>query len=293
MTKGRHVRKVLIATLLVLSASLVVVPFARAVEPLPYASLSPPNGQVYAAQAQTGISWMLTGGPSAAIYVTVSVSRSNAVGSDGVTLSDLSQVDSFILGQSSTDVGVFRGVSHAGPSAWPNFAGTYYWQVQARWTEFPPYPALPTYHYAVSPIFAINIQAPPPPVQPTPTPPPTVTTTPTPPQRRAPSMIMVASDARYYVRTMIREQTGRTPRGLKYGCARLTTRSFRCRPSWYDRRYVYAGTATFRHFLEGRELYASATFTGLRATPSCAKRRSVKSCARRVRWREPAMFSAP
>jgi hypothetical protein len=97
---------------------------------------------------------------------------------------------------------------------------------------------------------------------------------PTPAASSQPTLAMRASDATFYVRRVIKDRTRRQSHNLRYGCARRTTRSFRCRPNWFDNRNLYAGTVTFTHFSEG----------GLRASRSCARRRSVKTCARSFRW---------
>jgi hypothetical protein len=91
-------------------------------------------------------------------------------------------------------------------------------------------------------------------------------------------------DATSYVRAVIRQRTRRQPRNLHYGCARLSTRSFRCRPTWRDSRNIYSATATFTHARAGRRIVARATFRGLRASRRCARTRTVRSCARPFRW---------
>lgn len=254
------------------ATALLAAPVAQAVEPLVLASVTPADGTVYAAQPQYGVSWQITGGPPAGASVTLSVSSTPATGTDGATLSDLNRVDFTILAASSTDVGVYQGVSNAGPGWWTNIPGTYYWQIHATWTEFPPYPASPIFHDAVSPIQRIVIQAP---QQPAPSQPAPVS---------QPSLAMSSTDAAYYVRALIRLKTKRQPHNLHYACGRVATRSFRCRPSWRDSRSIYAGTVKFTHFLESGQIVAHGAFNGLRASRSCLRTHSVKRCARSVHW---------
>ena len=74
---------------------------------------------------------------------------------------------------------------------------------------------------------------------------------------------MSLNQANSYVRTVVREHTGRTPYGLK----RSTV--------------FFAGTMTLND--PGGE-FINYGFRGLRAAESCIRRKSVKRCARNVRW---------
>jgi hypothetical protein len=141
------------ASCLVLSAAALVSSApAVAVDQLPYSSLSPVGGASFVAQSQQGSPWMMTA--PTRLQVFVRVSRTPAVGADGVTLSDLDMLDYFAMAESTTDPGVYQGVSGAGLGLWADVPGTYYWQVQASGL----YPLSGPY---VSPIFSIVIQAPP------------------------------------------------------------------------------------------------------------------------------------
>jgi hypothetical protein len=91
---------------------------------------------------------------------------------------------------------------------------------------------------------------------------------------------MTLTSAQSFVRRIIRRQTSRTPQNLKYGCVRRTSSTFRCESSWYDRRNIYAGTLTMND--QGDSIGYS--FRGLRASRSCMKHGSARTCARRVRW---------
>jgi hypothetical protein len=257
---------------------------AIAAESLPFTTMTPEDGAVVTQTAYGNVQWIVTGGPKDAYSISVRLSQTPDVGTDGQTLSDLHTVGLVGLGQSTTDVGVFRGASVPGPSTWTNYPGTYYWQASASWTEtIPDDPNTPIYdpkyvsHSALSQIRRIVVQAPQAPQAPAPTPQPQPTTSP---------LQMTAYQARYYTRTFIRQRTHRRPTALWYGCSRLSTRSFRCLPSWRDSRYSYRGTAQFRHFFgSDSKVYASARFDGRRARNSCLKGRSFSSCATAVHWR--------
>jgi hypothetical protein len=149
-------------------------------------------------------------------------------------------------------------------------AATYYWQVLATWTD-----ASGVFHSAASTIMRLVIGTPPP-----------VSAAPPAPggQASRTTLSMSLLDATYYVRTMIRRHTKRPPVKLHYGCARLSSRSFRCRPSWRDSRNTYSATATFSHTRAGGRIVARATVGGRRASRRCAQTRTV-TCARAFRWR--------
>jgi hypothetical protein len=96
---------------------------------------------------------------------------------------------------------------------------------------------------------------------------------------------MSAADATFYVRTVIRLRTKRTPARLRFGCARLATPTYRCRPTWRDSRSVYRATASFTHVRSGGRIVARTTVTGRRASRQCLRTRSFASCSTRFRWR--------
>ena len=179
-----------------LAAGTIAAAPAAAAEPLPFSTLTPDDGAVITQTASpAGVQWYLTGGPNDAYYIVVRVSSTPDVGSDGQTLSDLHQLDDFLLGKSSTDIGVFRGVSHGGAAAWPNYPGTYYWQASANWGDpSPPY----ALHTALGPIRRITVAAPQPPAAP-----------PAPPSTPPNPLLMTPSMARYFVRATIRRHTSR------------------------------------------------------------------------------------
>jgi hypothetical protein len=182
------------------------------------------------------------------------------------------------MGGSSTDVGVFRGVSNAGPTWWTNFPGTYYWQASANWTDYiaddpttPAYDAQTIYHQALTPIRRITVTAP---------------QQPTPPAAAPPNPLrMTTVMAQYFVRATIRTKTRREPIGLNYRCARSTVTAFVCHPAWRDRVFAYRGTAQMRNTRAvGTTVYARVRFDGKRAKRSCLRRKSFTRCAAKVHW---------
>jgi hypothetical protein len=277
---GQGAVRRLAGALIALAALLPFASGAHAAQPMPYSALSPDDGFAHtvsswprATDAEMFDFFVDTSSPPATIpFLILEVSTQNTPGQDG-TLADDFRVDYELLNRSDAYPTQFRArTSPAAP--WLAQPGTYYWQVSYSNYDYTTGCSPCIY---VTPVRSIQITPRPQPPQPVPT---------VPTQQSSPDLMMRTSDAHYYVRTMIRRKTGRTPRGLRYKCARLTTRSFRCRPSWHDSRYVFAGTAVFRHFLgSDRQVYASVSFSGLRASRSCVRRQGgVKSCAHRVRW---------
>jgi hypothetical protein len=270
-TSGRT-RTVLV--LLGAGLALLLVPAALAqVEPLVLAAATPADRAVVPPTPTGGVPWRVTvTGPPPGADVAVTVSTSPALGPDGVTLATDDRADFFFLSEHPSTPRTYTGLSDPGPNAWSATAATYFWQVTATWTE-----ASGVFHSAASEIRRLVIGTPPP------APPPSAPA-PSPSSART-TLAMNALDATYYVRTLIRRRTGRAPQALRYGCARLSSRSFRCRPRWRDSRNVYSATATLTHGRTGRRIVARATLSGLRASRRCVRSRSVRSCGRRFRWR--------
>lgn len=244
---------------------------AQAPEPLTLTNVSPANRAVVPPTPTGGIPWQVAGAPTGA-SVLVTVTSSPATGPDGVTLLDQNRVDFFFLSENDAAPGAYAGRSDPGPNAWSADAATYYWQARATWTD-----AAGVFHTAASGIVRLVIGTPPPAGQ---TPAPGGT-----PSRTRTTLAMSRLDAPYYVRRTIRQRTRRTPVRLRYGCVRRTSRSFRCRPTWRDSRNVYAATVTFTHARRGSRIVATGTFTGTRATRTCTRRRTVKACGQRFRWK--------
>jgi hypothetical protein len=261
-----------VVALLAAGAALLLAPAARAVDPLPLARATPADGAFVPPTPTGGIPWQIAiTGPPPGAEVRVTVATSRTLGPDGVLPTD-NRADAFVLAESPTTPGTYAGRSDPGPNAWSADAATYFWQVTATWTE-----ATGVFHSAASEVQRLVIGTPPP------APPPTA-------PGRSPSstrttLAMSSLDATYYVRTLIRRRTGRPPVALHYGCARLTSRSFRCRPRWRDSRNVYSGTATFTHSRAGSRIVASGTLSGRRASRRCTRSRTVRSCGRAFRWR--------
>jgi hypothetical protein len=257
--------------------AVVLAPPSQAVEPLALTGATPADGAVVAPQPTGGIPWQIGSAPPEA-SVLVTISTSPATAADGVTLADENRVDFFFLAESPTTPGAYSGLSDPGPNAWSGTAATYYWQMRATWTD-----ASAVFHTAASRIQRLVIGTAPPAAAPS-----------APGQPSAPgrspssartTLAMAAPDATYYVRTVVRQRTRRQPRNLRYRCARVSSRSFRCRPSWRDSRNIYSATVTFTHARTGQRIVARGTFKGRRASRRCTGRRTVRRCGRPFRWR--------
>ena len=98
-------------------------------------------------------------------------------------------------------------------------------------------------------------------------------------------MFLSSGEARRTVREVIRDETRRAPRALRYGCRRQDDVTFACASSWYDAKWIYAGTFDLT---EEVDVYTWA-FDGVRASRRCVSRyrsarTAAKRCARSVRW---------
>jgi hypothetical protein len=274
-----------VVALLCATAMLLLAPAAQAAEPLVLAASTPANNAFVPPTAVGGIPWQVAvTGPPPGANVAVTVSTIPALDADGVMPIE-SRIDFFFLSESPVP-GTYTGRSDPGPNAWSEIIATFFWQATATWTD-----AAGVFHSAAGPVQRLNVGTPPPP-----------SATPRPGAAGAPSrspssarttIAMNELDALYYVRLLIRRHTGRVPVGLHYGCAPLTSRSFRCRPRWRDSRNVYSGTATFTHTRRGSRIAVSGTLRGRRASRRCTRTRTVRSCGRAFRWRAPSAPRLP
>jgi hypothetical protein len=268
----------IVVTLLAAAAALALAPAAQAVDPLPLSNQNPANGAFRPPTPTGGISWQFTvTGPPPGADVAVTVSSSPVTGPDGTLPTD-NRLDFFFLSENPAAPGQFSGLSDPGPNAWSANLGTYFWQAVATWTD-----AAGVFHSAGSVIEKLTIGTPP--------------AAPPPSPNGGPggagagagdrtTLAMSSLDAPFYVRTLIRQRTKRTPVGIHYACKRLKSSSFRCRPTWRDRRNVYARTtATLTHVRAGGRVVAHVSLSGVRASRTCTRRRSVRSCGVRFRWR--------
>ena len=266
--------------LLAVTAALLLAPPALAVDPLTVSSTTPADRALVPPTPTGGISWQVTlsGVPDDA-NVSVTVRSDPMLGDDGVPLAAEGRDDFFFVPPTGAP-GTFFGRSDPGPNAWSAVVGTFYWQLLATWTD-----AAGVFHSAAGPVARVFIGTTlPPGAAPAPgTGTGTGTATGRPGVR--PTLGMTSLDPPYYIRALIRTHTKRTPARLRFGCARLNTRSFRCRPTWRDSRNVYSATATFTHSRSGGKVVARATVTGRRASRQCTRTRSVRACGRPFRWR--------
>lgn len=153
--------------------------------------------------------------------------------------------------------------------------GVWYWQVSYTAVDLGPAPTFtPTQTVHATPVFGFTI------ARPVPAPVPTLAPT-------APATFMTLFDANDYVPRIIRQKTGHPAHGLKRSCKRHSDAAFTCAISWRSTTglrpstLLYAGTLDLAGVRGGG---ASYHFRGLRAAESCVQRKSVKRCARTVRW---------
>jgi hypothetical protein len=257
-----------LALLLVLAAALLLTTSAGAADPLTITSSTPSDGDFRPPTPTGGIPFqvVLAGVPADA-NVSVTIASSATTNADGLLPTD-NRVDFFFLAQSGA-AGSYLASSDPGPNAWSADLGTYFWQVQATWTD-----AAGVLHSAAGPVERLSIGTPPP-----------GGTSPAPTGGRTRTTLAMSSvDAPYYVRQAIRRHTKRTATRLRFNCARLSSRSFRCRPTWRDSVGQYSATATISHSRRAGRIVATATVRGQRATRQCLRNGSLKSCRRAFRW---------
>ena len=144
---------------------------------------------------------------------------------------------------------------------WTLTPGTYYWQA---------------YYYGVlpsglagtftTPVYTVNVDKPP--------------------------LSLTLSQAKGDVPIAIKDQTHRTPYRLSRKCERRSQASFTCQVGWTTTNrllpstVIYAGTMTVSDAGLGDDgnSYFNYRFRGIRVGYRCARRHSIKACARSVRW---------
>ena len=235
---------------------------AAAAEPLPFTTMSPADGATFAPNT-ADIPFELSS-PNQRMIVDVEVATQNVPDQDGSFLGEFT-VDYFPLSRGDAAPGTYRGTSNS--SSWSRTPRTYYWQASAT-EERVEDGKIVSYKY-LGPVRTLTIKSPPPPVAPPAT---------------KPDLTMTPTDVRYYTKVFIRNKTRRAASGMRRQCSRRSYRSFGCTLSWRNRSLVYAGNAQYTHFNEGAEVFAQATFFGVRASIQCLRRLSVRQCSRPVRW---------
>jgi hypothetical protein len=91
---------------------------------------------------------------------------------------------------------------------------------------------------------------------------------------------MAATQARSYVRRIIRNRSHHTPVVDRYGCTRSSWSAFGCHARWHDAIKTYK--ATFR--LTDRGSTISYSVQGSDASRRCVRRHSFSQCAKKFRW---------
>lgn len=85
-------------------------------------------------------------------------------------------------------------------------------------------------------------------------------------------------DATATVRRSIKHGTTRSPFGLRRSCSRAGRVRARCRASWHDRRWIWAGT--FKLTIDPASSEVTYSFRGLRASKACLRNATAKRCSR-------------
>jgi hypothetical protein len=259
-----------VTVLAVLAAALALASPAGAVDPLSVTSTVPADGAFRPPTPSGGIPFQVViAGVPADANVSVTVSSSPATGPDGTLPTD-NRVDFFFLAPNGVPGG-YSALSDPGPNAWSADLGTFFWQLGATWTD-----AAGVLHSAAGKVERLSIGTPPPTPAPVPAP--------AGPARRT-SLRMTSLDAPFYVRALIRRHTRRATVRLRYNCARLSSRSFRCRPTWRDSRNQYSAVATIAHTRRAGLIAATASLRGRRASRRCLRSGTLRSCRRAFRWR--------
>jgi hypothetical protein len=257
-----------ITALAVVVAALLIASSAGAADPLSITSTVPANGAFRPPTPSGGIPFqVVVSGVPADAQVAVTVATNPATGPDG-TLPSTYRVDFFFLAPNGVPGG-FSALSDPGPNAWSADVGTYYWQLTATWTD-----AAGVLHAAAGKVEKLSIGTPP-----------AGTPAPAGGGSGRTTLAMSALDASYYVRQVIRRHTTRRAVRLHVNCARRTSRSFRCRPTWRDSRSQWSAVATVVHTRRAGRIVASTTVTGRRATRQCLRTGTLKSCRKPFRWR--------
>lgn len=253
--------------------------------PLNVASITPAPGQltsmnipIYGTGSQE-IEVVIPDRPGLTTGLTVEIASANVAGQDG-TLADDYRVAGTYGGLTPRDSNPAAYRGSVSSSAWSN-PGTYYLQLSAR-GYYPSCPGGPTESSCIyiSPVYTYTVVSPAPPAAPAPTAPAGTSGVSSTPEA-IPSPFLSLSETRSTIRRIIRSRARRQPQNLKYGCSREDDATFTCNSSWYDSRNLWA--LTF-YISADNEDVVSWNASGLKASRSCVKRRSVRRCARRVSW---------
>jgi hypothetical protein len=152
---------------------------------------------------------------------------------------------------------------------WGNIGQLYSGHTAGCDTHDPPDTQITGYTFTIGPMIGASPTAPavsPPPPAATPI-----------PQRGPAAFTWHLADANAATRHVIRNETHHTPMNLSRSCARTALDSFKCRVSWFDAKWVWAGTLKMTAG-STRTVVAFDEFDGLRASRACVRRKSVRRC---------------
>jgi hypothetical protein len=231
-------------------------------ESLPVTSSSPADGASVTPSPSSAVPFEVVSVHGAAGFL-VRVTTQNVLGDDG-TLSDLNMADEFALAESTTNFGVYQGVSLTGPTHWTNVPGRYYWQIFGYDSYFDPSTGTIVCHAYKSAVYTINVVAPsggsgsPPPI--------------------------TLSDAKRYATIMVRQRTHRTASGT-ISCSRVNSFTLHCNLAWTAGGYSYRASGRFWNYIASDgNAYWWYDFSGTRFALSCLAQHSRSWCGRHFRW---------
>jgi hypothetical protein len=230
---------------------------------LPIESATPANGA--AIPPAPSITFVFESAAAAAANrsLTLEVATQPTLGEDGTLAQEYTiSTDVFTRGDAFPSRFTYSTPSYV---SWPRTPGTYYWVAYCFCVGFGGYGGV----LAVSPVHTFTIAQP------------------TPPADEAPLKPITGTEARSYIRPVIRRKLGRQAYGLSAGCRAMSRRAAACEVRWRDTSrsrsttFQYRGTLRFETNLDGTYAYR---FTGTRARYTCVKSRSHARCSRSVRW---------
>ena len=230
--------------------------------PLPVSSSTPATGATVAPSPTMAVSFTLASPapPANGLDVlSVRVATQNTLGQNG-TLSDLNQVDDFALPESSTNFGVYHGVSNTGPTLWINTPGTYYWQAFGSFSYFDPGAGKVVCTAYASQVYTIRVQ------------PPSGPPTPTEPHA------LSFNDARSYAPQMIRRRTHRTVTRGSIRCTKIDRVTQRCHLAWSASGYKWQADGRFWNYLSNGKAYWWYDFKATRSWRMCVRRHHKTRC---------------
>ena len=244
-------------------------------EPLPVTSVSPTDGGSVTASSTAPFSYSIVSPVHMPGGLYVRVTSQNTLGQTG-TLSDLNMVGVAPLGESSTNFGVYQGISPAAPTFWTNVPGRYYWQAFGTVSEAGV--GTVVCHAYASPVYTFDVVAPPSGGGgPATGPGGTTTIQPSPPP-------LSFGDAKSGAAYMVYHRTHKRPR-LSRSCSRINRTTIHCQLAWLAGPYSYSAAGKFWSYVgSDGNTYKWYDFNGKRTWRTCATHRRCSNHSQRFHW---------